>query len=126
MFGASYLMKLNVIITRFVFSFSMCYLAISIFLSFILLSQFHFVEKKNRSNVMTNFIFFLSTSRFRLNQFDLQELWHCDCTRSKKNSPHCYSRRFSSTQNVYTFSMIVRHNVVTVSQCMLRDSLGLK
>ena len=45
MFGASYLMKLNVIITFFVFSFSMCYLAI--FLIFILLSQFHFVERKN-------------------------------------------------------------------------------
>ena len=46
MFGASYLMKLNVIITCFVFSFSMCYLAISFFLSFILLSQFDFVERK--------------------------------------------------------------------------------
>ena len=45
-FGASYLMKLNVIIICFVFSFSMCYLAISFFLSFILLLQFHFIERK--------------------------------------------------------------------------------
>ena len=35
-----------VIITYFVFSFSMCYLDISFFLSTILLSQFHFVARK--------------------------------------------------------------------------------
>ena len=46
MFGASNLMKLNLIITCFVFSFSMRYLAISFSLSFILLSQFPFVERE--------------------------------------------------------------------------------
>ena len=35
-----------VIITCSVFSFSMCYLDISFFLSIILLSQFHFVARK--------------------------------------------------------------------------------
>ena len=66
MFGLV-MMKLNVIITCFVFSFSMCYLAISFFLRFILLSQFHFARrKKDRSNVMPNFIFWVSKSRHRL------------------------------------------------------------
>ena len=35
-----------VIITCFVFSFSMCYLDITFFLSILLLSQFHFVARK--------------------------------------------------------------------------------
>ena len=88
MFGASYLMKLNVIITCFVFSFSMCCLAISFFLKFYITFTISFHRKKNRSNVMTYFIFCLLTSRHRLNQVDLQELWHCDGTRPMKNSPH--------------------------------------
>ena len=54
-----------------------------------------FRRKKNRCHVMTNFIFRLSTSRHRLNQVDLQKLWHCDGTRPMKNSPHCHFRRFS-------------------------------
>ena len=95
-FGASYLMKLNVIIICFVFSFSMCYLAISFFfLKFYITFTISFRRKKNGSYFMTNFIFCLSTSHHRLNQVDLQELWHCDGTRPMKNSPHCHSRRFS-------------------------------
>ena len=71
MFGACYLMKLNVIITCFVFSFSMCYLVFSFFLKFYITLTISFRRKKNHSNVMTNFIFCLSTSRHRLNQVDL-------------------------------------------------------
>ena len=59
MFGACYLMKLNVIITCFVFSFSVCYLAalaISFF-KFYITFTISFRRKKNRSNVMTNFHF---------------------------------------------------------------------
>ena len=82
-------MKLNVIMTCFVFSFSMCYLAISFFLKFYITFTIVFRRKKNRNNVMTNFIFCLSTCH-RLNQVDLQELWHCDGTRPMKNSPHCH------------------------------------
>ena len=73
------MMKLNVIITCFVFSFSMFYLAISFFfLKFSITFTISFRRKKNRSYVMTNFIFCLSTSHHRLNKVDLQELWHCD------------------------------------------------
>ena len=76
---------------------------------------------------MTNFIFCLSTSRYRLNQVDLQELWHCDGTCPMKIVHIVIPVAFPSTQNLYTFSMIVRHNVVAVFQLsMLRDSLGLK
>ena len=107
MFGACYLMKLNVIITCFVFSFSMCYLAISFFLNFYITLTISCHRKKNHSDVMTNFIFCLSTSRHRLNQVDLQELWHCDCTRPLKNSPHCHSRRFSLRTEFIHISMIV-------------------
>ena len=62
---------------------------------------------------MTNFIFCLSTRCHRLNQV----------------APIVYiviSDAFFLLTEFYTFSMIVRHNVVAVSQCMLRDSLGLK
>ena len=62
MFVASYLMKLNVIITCFVFLFSMRYLATLVFLSFIFLSQFHFVERKNRINVTYDKFHFLSVN----------------------------------------------------------------
>ena len=103
----------------------MCFLAISFFLKFYITLTISFRRKKNHSNVMTNFIFCLSTSRHRLNQVDLQELRHCDCTRPLKNSPHCHSRRFSLSTEFIHISMIVRHYFVAVSQCMLRDYLGL-
>ena len=123
MFGASYLIKL-IVITFFVFSFSMCDLAI--FFKFNIAFTISFRRKKNRRNVLTNFIFCLSTSRHRLNQVDLQGLRHCVGTRPMKNSLHCHSRCFTLHTEFNTFSMIVLHNVVAVSQFMLRDSLGLK
>ena len=55
MFEARYLMKR--LLLHVLFSQFLCV----IFLSIILLSQFHFVARKNRSNVKTNFIFCLST-----------------------------------------------------------------
>ena len=94
------------------------------FLKFYITFTISFRRKKNRSNVMTNFIFCLSTSRHRLNQIDLQELWHRDGTRPMKKVHIGIPDAFPSTQNLYTFFMIVRYNVVAVSQCMLRDSLG--
>ena len=83
----------------------MYYLATCIsFLKFYITFTISFRRKKNRSNVMPNFIFCLSTCRHRLNQVDLQELWHCDGTRPMKNSPHCHSRRFSlHTELIHIF-----------------------
>ena len=74
------------------------------FLKFYITFTISFRRKKNRSNVMTNFIFCLSTSGHRLNQVDLQELLHCDGTRPMKNSPHYHSRRFSfHTELIHIF-----------------------
>ena len=55
-----------VIITCFVFSFSMCYLDISFFLKYYITFTISFRSEKNRSYVKTNFIFCLSTSCHRL------------------------------------------------------------
>ena len=56
MFGASHLMKLNVIMTCFVFSFSMCHLAISFFLSFI---QEVFHVYLNEFEIVVTHLFFV-------------------------------------------------------------------
>ena len=74
------------------------------FLKFYITLTISFRRKKNRSNVMTNFIFCLSSSRHSLNQVALQELWHYDGTHPMKNSPHCHSRRFSlHTEFIHIF-----------------------